>query len=72
MNLNRNPNRILRRKDLPGYVGLQRTAIDDAIRAGRFPAPIKVGVRAVGWIESEIVEWQQNRIAERDRGRDHG
>jgi prophage regulatory protein len=30
----------------------------------RFPNRIKIGVRAVGWIESEVRTWVAMRIAE--------
>jgi prophage regulatory protein len=33
---------------------------------GKFPKPIKLGNKAVGWIEKEIEEWQSERIARRD------
>ena len=36
------------------------------VRAGRFPAPINLGCRSVGWIEAEIDSWLRARIAERD------
>jgi prophage regulatory protein len=28
----------------------------------RFPSRIKIGVRAVGWIEGEVQEWLTQRI----------
>ena len=34
----------------------------------RFPRRIKIGDRAVGWIESEVQEWVQQRI-DSSRGR---
>jgi prophage regulatory protein len=58
--------RVIRKKQLPEFVGLRRTAIDDLIRAGKFPRPIPLGARTVGWLESEILEWQAVRIAKRD------
>jgi len=30
---------------------------------GRFPQRIKLGERAVGWLESEVRDWLANRIA---------
>jgi len=59
-------NRIIRQADLPNYVGLKRTQIDQLIAEGRFPRPLKLSVRRKGWLESELVVWQQARIAERD------
>jgi predicted DNA-binding transcriptional regulator AlpA len=29
----------------------------------RFPKRIKIGIRAVGWIESEVQIWVEKRIA---------
>jgi prophage regulatory protein len=55
--------RIVRKKDLPQYVGIQRTQIEQLISEGKFPKPIKLSVRAVGWTESSLVEWQAQRIA---------
>jgi len=31
-----------------------------------FPPQIPLGARAVGWLESEIIEWLQERIQERN------
>jgi prophage regulatory protein len=36
------------------------------VRAGKFPAPIKVGENRNAWVESEIDTWIEKRIAERD------
>lgn len=36
------------------------------MRAGRFPRPVRIGVRAVAWRVSEIAEWINDRIEERD------
>jgi prophage regulatory protein len=58
--------RIIRKKDLPDYVGLKRTAIDDAIKRGDFPKPIQLGPRAVGWTEEDLLRWQAKKIAQRD------
>lgn len=36
------------------------------VRAGRFPKPVKIGIARNGWIEAELDEWLEKRIAERD------
>ncbi len=51
--------RIIRKRDLPRYVGIRRTAIDEQIKSGTFPKPVKLGVRAIGWREVDLIEWQQ-------------
>ena len=61
------PETFLRLSKVQERVGLKTTAIYDAINAGTFPAPVKLGTRAVAWVESEIAEWQQAQIAKRDR-----
>jgi prophage regulatory protein len=46
--------------------GLPRTTIYEMVSKGTFPKQVRLSPRAVGWIESEILEWQQARVAERD------
>ena len=43
-----------------------RVHIYRLVKAGKFPAPIKVGQNRIGWVESEIDEWLNAKIAERD------
>jgi len=42
--------------------GLSRSTIYLRISEGRFPKPISLGGRAVGWIEEEINEWLNLQI----------
>ena len=42
---------------LMNKVPLGKSTIYAYVKAGKMPAPIKVGDRAVGWIESEIDAW---------------
>ena len=58
---------IIRLADLPRYTGLKRTQIQHYINKGEFPIPIKLGVRAKGFLASEIRTWQNERIAARER-----
>ena len=58
--------RILRRKQVEAQTGLSRSTLYDYIRAGRFPPPVRVGDRAVGWIEAEIDAWLAAQV-ERSR-----
>lgn len=55
---------ILRRKQVEARTGLSRSTIYDRIKAGTFPAPISLGAKAVGWIESEIDAWLNARVEE--------
>ena len=59
--------RLLRRPEVENRTGLSRARIYEKMDEGDFPRPVKIGVRAVAWVESEIVDWQRQRIAERDK-----
>ncbi len=54
--------RILRLPLVRERTGLSRSSIYLRISEGRFPKPISLGERAVGWLESEITEWLNRRI----------
>jgi prophage regulatory protein len=54
--------RILRLPETRHAVGgVCRTTIYDWVKAGRFPRPVKIGPRAIGWRESDIAEWLASR-----------
>ena len=60
--------RIIRRRDLPEFTGLQRTQLSELIARGEFPAPIRLSDsgRAVGWLRDEVAAWQRDRLAKRE------
>jgi prophage regulatory protein len=57
------PKRILRRPEVMNRVALTHSQIDYMEKHGRFPKRIKISVKAAGWIESEIDEFIDHRIA---------
>lgn len=60
--------KMYRRTELLELIGLKRTQLAAAVKSGAFPSPLKLtpGGRAVAWLESDVVEWQSSRLAERD------
>ena len=58
------PTRFLRLPEVMERTGLSRSTIYVRLAEGRFPRPVALGGRAVGWIEAEIEEWVAERIAE--------
>jgi prophage regulatory protein len=60
-----NPRRLIRRKDLLLLIGMGRTKVEEMVKAGEFPKPIKISDRgrAVAWFSDEIVAWQKARDA---------
>jgi prophage regulatory protein len=59
--------RLLRRPEVEVRVGLRASAIYEKMSRGRFPKPVKLGDRAVAWLETEIDDWISRRLGERDR-----
>jgi prophage regulatory protein len=43
--------------------GLSRSTIYELIKKSQFPKPVSLGLRAVGWVDSEVEAWIQERIA---------
>ena len=57
---------FIRLPEVINRIGYKRTSIYEKIAEGTFPAPIKLGPRAVAWVSEEIEKWMDARIAERD------
>jgi prophage regulatory protein len=69
------PERILRLPQVCKMTGLRRSFVYELQAERRFPQSIKLGARAVGWLEGEIQDWISARIessrkpAQKDGGR---
>jgi prophage regulatory protein len=48
---------LLRLPKVMDRVGLRTTEIYERMGAGSFPKPIRLGERAVAWLESEVDSW---------------
>lgn len=51
------PPKILRLDDVEARTGIQRRTLYNWMARGVFPQPIDLGPRTVGWLESEISSW---------------
>ena len=49
--------RLMRSKEIQAKTGLPKSSLHNMARAGTFPAPLKLGARAVAWRESDVDEW---------------
>lgn len=56
--------RFLRLPAVKEITGLSRSSIYDRMKDGTFPTTVKLGGRAVGWIEDEVSQWAADRVAE--------
>lgn len=58
------PLRILRLRQVCEVTGFGKSMIYQMEAETRFPKRIKIGTRAVGWIEGEVRAWLSRRIQE--------
>ena len=53
--------RLLRLPAVLERTGLGRSALYALMKAGTFPRPLRIGARAVAWLEDEVDEWIRKR-----------
>jgi prophage regulatory protein len=58
--------RILSKKDLRALVLYSPAHIDRLEKAGLFPKRVQLGPCRVGWVESEVLAWLQERMNRRN------
>jgi len=63
------PERVLRLPQVCNMTGLRRSFVYELQAERRFPQSIKLGARAVGWLEGEIQAWIAARIESSRRTR---
>lgn len=57
-----NEARILRLPQVKERTNLSRSTIYSLIKVGQFKAPIALGARAVGWLESDVSDFIEARV----------
>ena len=55
--------RILRLPEVLVRTGLSKSSIYLRISQSRFPKPIPLGGRSVGWVEEQVEHWLERQIA---------
>jgi len=53
---------FLRLPEVKAITGLSKTSLYALIRDRSFPAPVRLGPRAVGWVRSEVRQWAVKRV----------
>ena len=53
---------ILRRRHVEQRTGLSRSTLCQYMKDAAFPKPVQLGLRAVGWLESDISKWIAARV----------
>jgi len=59
---------IIKLPKVEDKTGKSRSSIYREAAAGKFPKPIKLSERSSGWLESEIDQWIDERIAASRKG----
>ncbi|GAA0655792.1 AlpA family transcriptional regulator [Rheinheimera tangshanensis] len=59
--------KLIKLKAVMDCTGLARSTVYKFIAEGRFPKPVKLGVRMVAWVESEIQQWILDKIEHREQ-----
>lgn len=62
--------RFLSKKQLKALVLYSPQHIDRLEKAGLFPQRVRLGPSRVGWVESEVMEWMQMRLDQREKASD--
>ncbi|EFA8815120.1 MULTISPECIES: helix-turn-helix transcriptional regulator [Enterobacteriaceae] len=60
--MNNQNSRLIRLTEVMNRTGYCKAWIYRLIKDGKFPAPVKIGTRAVAFVESEIDAWIQSVI----------
>lgn len=55
--------RILRLPEVKNRTGLSRSTIYSFVAKGIFPRNLSLGPRSVGWLESDIQQWIEERVS---------
>jgi predicted DNA-binding transcriptional regulator AlpA len=53
---------FLRLPDVKAVTGVSKTSLYALIKEKSFPAPVRLGPRAVAWVKSEIRQWAVERV----------
>ncbi len=53
---------FLRLPEVKAITGLSKSSLYALIRENNFPAPVRVGSRAVAWVRSEVKQWAADRV----------
>lgn len=54
---------FLRLPEVKHRTGLSRSTIYAAVSAGEFPKPVRLTERTIAWVESDVQDWIDARIA---------
>lgn len=60
--------RLMRIREVLQLCGLSRATLYREIKLRSFPQPVKLSARSVGWLQDEVMQWLDSRVAQRGPG----
>lgn len=57
--------KMMKASEVTALTRRSRSSLYDDMERGAFPRPVKLGPRSVAWLESEVRDWLDARVAER-------
>jgi len=54
--------KFIRLPEVKNKTGLSRSSIYLRMSNGEFPQSISLGSRAIGWLESDVIQWIDDRL----------
>lgn len=58
--------KLIKIKDVCELTSLGRSTIYKFVAENRFPRQVILGGNCVAWVEAEVIEWLEDKIARRD------
>ena len=58
--------KLLRLSGVLDAVGIKKSCLYEWVRLGKFPAPVRLGVRSVAWRQSDVDAWIEARESARE------
>lgn len=58
--------RLVRKKEAAARVGFHPVHLMRLVKAGTFPAPVRIGPNSVAFVEDEVEAWIEAKMAERE------
>lgn len=58
--------KFIKLRDVMELTSLARSTIYKFVAEGRFPRQVILGGNCVAWVEAEVIEWLEDKIASRD------
>ncbi|ABO23128.1 AlpA family transcriptional regulator [Shewanella loihica] len=58
--------KLIKLKEVLEMTSLSKATLYRMIKLGAFPEQLSIGGRAVAWVEDEVLNWIEERIAARD------